>query len=1265
MHFPDQSHINQVRDALWRRSGDASVMVGAGFSRNAFSAVPGTVVSPTLLDLAQAIFSKLYPQDSHPNREDATELLPKSDSFPLLAQEFEVAFGRGRLHQFLEGLIRDNELMPTHMHERFVSLPWRDVFTTNWDTLLERSIASAPDRKYSILRNKDEIPFANQPRIAKLHGSLPAHYPLICTQEDYRTYPAKFAPFVNTVQQAMMETVFLLIGFSGEDPNFIHWTGWVRDNLGESAPKIYLAGLLDLSPHRRRMLEQRNVVSIDLARHPKASEWPEHQRHHYATEWILHTLERGHPYTPTDWPSPRKRNYPPVPVYLQPVVEIDSDQPQEEPWANSESNSGDLEERVDSIVQIWTHNRNLYPGWLAVPVSVRANFSSITNAWEPKILSVLPNLDPVRQLRAVYELVWRREILLDPVSNELEAVAENVLQQIDCRARTIRDVSKAEVEWGAVRAEYRSVAIALVTTARYRFDHEAFQKRVKALQDFRNEDPDVSQRIYHERCLWAIYSLDYKSLSELLNDWSTEDCDPVWMVRKAALLYETNRVDEACELTDRALSTIRRIPDDSRSVAGPTREGWSQAIAAVLESIPSWMRSDRGDAELTPDLSHFYRRWQELAAIKCDSQSEIRGYADALAPTSRNRDAPPFDFGFKTIPGIQFSNVAHARWVAARRAIRLAEVAGLPTFSFDTLKLAADELSSSEPEMAVRLILRTLNYDGDDFLKRILSRPRVAVMPMESAQELTKICNGIIGYALPRIGGVDARGRILFWTERLRVAMEVLSRLVVRLSPSIVEETLSSALTAYENGRIVQDLWLHGPVCNTLKRSWQSLPKPRRAARFLDLLSAPILGTGSTTRAHSLYPRPEELMLEQLSPPDRTNDNEGRWQQIISRLVSGLNEGGQVRERASLWVSHIAIWKRLTEEEAVKVARALWNEKFAGFDGLPRQTSLLDWVFMVLPEPKPGLAEQRFRCTWLTASLAPRENARRPDDILWQTGNAVAKLKHHGYQFALSENEQSHLAEVVRRWSSIPVPSLHGPFTADPTPRALEGLRSILTAIQIPTDIAEKLRQKMERLNESGIPAYRLIPGLLTAMPNRLNDLAVAMRKGLISDKSDLAEGAAKGLYDWLILANETAPHIQPPPDDLVREIGIIIATSRMNSLGSALQIAQWVFDRGADSQREIIRDLALQGLEYLSEELQYVKGISQDNIDLPLLRWHSVQLAFSMARRDLRGNPAVARWLQNVEEDPLPEIRYALDPASERQCEDLAVASNELDTQE
>lgn len=362
--FQDQSHINQVREALWERPyGRASVMVGSGFSRNAAKVQPGAGDPPMWNELAREMARKLYPEVVNGGTALTHDVLK-------LAQEYETGFGRSDLHKFLKQCVRDNDFTPAEAHLRLLKLPWRDVFTTNWDTLLERTAERIAERSYSVIRDMDEIPLLGQPRIVKLHGSFPAHFPLIFTEEDYRIYPRKSAPFVNTVQQAMMETVFCLIGFSGDDPNFLQWSGWVRDNLGDAAPKIYLAGWLDLSVHRRRMLEDRGVVPIDLARHPKAGQWPEMLRHRFATQWKLETFERGEPYDLTDWPAPSKRNRQDVRDHLRPVVENDSNAPVKQPgpiWRHEELPIEQVMERVRQVIDAWAHNRRMYPGWLVCP----------------------------------------------------------------------------------------------------------------------------------------------------------------------------------------------------------------------------------------------------------------------------------------------------------------------------------------------------------------------------------------------------------------------------------------------------------------------------------------------------------------------------------------------------------------------------------------------------------------------------------------------------------------------------------------------------------------------------------------------------------------------------------------------------------------------------------------------------------------------------------------------------------------------------------
>ena len=145
----------------------------------------------------------------------------------------------------------------------------------------------------------------------------------------------------------------------------------------------------------------------------------------------------------------------------------------------------------------------------------------------------------------------------------------------------------------------------------------------------------------------------------------------------------------------------------------------------------------------------------------------------------------------------------------------------------------------------------------------------------------------------------------------------------------------------------------------------------------------------------------------------------------------------------------------------------------------------------------------------------------------------------------------------------------------------------------------------------------------------------------MVSDNVDLAKNSAAGLYHWVTASAEADSQIQLPPDYLIREIGVVIATRKKAILAQALQIAKWVFDEGNDAQKEAIRDLALQGLGYLVEELRYDREHDQDD-DIPFLRWRCAHLALAMAKCGLGDDPAVARWSENIENDPLPEVRYA-----------------------
>ena len=187
-------------------------MVGSGFSRSAEMKAPRGGTPPDWADVARAMHAKLKQISAKAGGSgvDSSALDALST-----AQRFSDEFGRVELHRFLRDQIRDDDMEPGGLHRRLLALPWVDVFTTNWDTLLERTRELTISPTYEVVRAVDELPLASRPRIVKLHGSLPAHFPLIATELDYRDYPKEFAPFVNTARQALMETLFLLLGFFG------------------------------------------------------------------------------------------------------------------------------------------------------------------------------------------------------------------------------------------------------------------------------------------------------------------------------------------------------------------------------------------------------------------------------------------------------------------------------------------------------------------------------------------------------------------------------------------------------------------------------------------------------------------------------------------------------------------------------------------------------------------------------------------------------------------------------------------------------------------------------------------------------------------------------------------------------------------------------------------------------------------------------------------------------------------------------------------
>ena len=560
-------------------------------------------------------------------------------------------------------------------------------------------------------------------------------------------------------------------------------------------------------------------------------------------------------------------------------------------------------------------------------------------------------------------------------------------------------------------------------------------------------------------------------------------------------------------------------------------------------------------------------------------------------------------------------------------------------------------------------MIRVTMSDSDEAFGRVVSRPRVASLAPRAAIALASDVQIALKHAVSciRIGG----GRRLYGTQQASVAMESLSRLVLRLEASSTLSVFDVALDLYKDATVMSWIVLHRAMRNLLRRCWESLDDEQRAERVLDVLETPIVGMDGFASAGDQWPDPSEILSEDLSPPARSEDNEYQWEVVVTTLIRGLGAEDQVRERAAVRIANIALWDRLTEPETERVAEALWGMAGNEGSGLPAGTPLRDYAFILLPQPTGGIGRARFGRRWLSGDVANvhlthfaggqtiggevvHTDPTRADDILWQAGMAIAFVRRHGTTLDLTEDEKGYLIGVIERWSQTSVsnesaiPEFFQGVLKQSIRNACRGLRWILTEIEIGGDLAGKLFRQASELTDSRIPAYSILPGIASASDNLLEDVALLMSTGLASDDRTMAESAMWSLHCWMRFACDCALGFVAPPEHLMREIGVSIATRRGTVLAQALYAAKWVFEEGSEKAREASRDLVLKGLGYLAEELRYDREDPFDGkVDIPLARWRSIQVARAMAGQGMGDDPVVSRWLQLGTDDPLPEVRH------------------------
>ncbi len=180
-------------------SREATVLVGAGLS----------------LDAGYPDWSGLLA-----SVRDALQL-PDVDDLPLLAQYYASEnSGEDLQHLLRQELLLDPLPQPTRCHRLLAALPLGEIWTTNYDDLIERAMG---DATRAFVRDDDlaQGDGGTGCRVYKMHGSLTStDQPLIAARDQYIRYPDSHKRFWALLQASFLTKSFLFLGFSFDDPNF-------------------------------------------------------------------------------------------------------------------------------------------------------------------------------------------------------------------------------------------------------------------------------------------------------------------------------------------------------------------------------------------------------------------------------------------------------------------------------------------------------------------------------------------------------------------------------------------------------------------------------------------------------------------------------------------------------------------------------------------------------------------------------------------------------------------------------------------------------------------------------------------------------------------------------------------------------------------------------------------------------------------------------------------------------------------------------------
>jgi hypothetical protein len=304
-------------------SREVSALVGAGFSKNIAKEYPSwqQLLYDMVVWLYKHEIEEAYTNHLHLKRnsriiidkkaieeEAVRKIIDREGYLDIVSQFIKKKGFREAIEVYIEERIpsvrydkrdlfiaKENKSIPLNtdgidLFKIFLDGFWENIFTTNYDHLLEYVSKLSNKQWENIITNDYQLTSGNNKSIIKIHGHLRGEEDnifgfdndfsirYIISKEDYDVYPTKHEAFTQLMRISLLKGIFCLFGFSGDDPNFLAWVRWVRDIIVKNPNerlqnsndyKIFLISLDEDSPSNDKLQFYKNhrIVIIPLKNH--------------------------------------------------------------------------------------------------------------------------------------------------------------------------------------------------------------------------------------------------------------------------------------------------------------------------------------------------------------------------------------------------------------------------------------------------------------------------------------------------------------------------------------------------------------------------------------------------------------------------------------------------------------------------------------------------------------------------------------------------------------------------------------------------------------------------------------------------------------------------------------------------------------------------------------------------------------------------------------------------------------------------------------